>query len=136
MDNMKNKAFQFIEDHRQEMLDFWQEIVNMESGSTHKAGVDALAFRLKQFLDQAGAATRILEMKNAGNMLVSEIGAARANPAVLFMGHMDTVFPVGTVRPASFYHQGWIGLWTRGAGYERRYCCFSLCDFGAGCRRV
>ena len=101
MDSMKNKAFQFIEDHRQDMLDFWQEIVNMESGSTNKAGVDALALRLKQFLDQAGAATRIIEMKEAGNMLVSEIGALRANPAVLFMGHMDTVFPAGTVAQPS-----------------------------------
>ena len=33
MDNMKSKAFRFIDGHRDEMPALWQEMVNMESGS-------------------------------------------------------------------------------------------------------
>lgn len=102
MDNMKKKIFDFIDAHRDEMLDFWQEMVNMESGSQDKAGVDAVAARFQQALNGAGASVRIVEMEKAGNMLVGEVGAERAKPPVLFMGHMDTVFAKGTVEKRPF----------------------------------
>jgi glutamate carboxypeptidase len=35
-------------------------------------------------------------------MLVGEIGAGRPKPGILFMGHMDTVFPPGTVAKRPF----------------------------------
>ena len=38
MNNLKNNAFQFIDDHRQDMLALWQELVNTESGSADKTG--------------------------------------------------------------------------------------------------
>lgn len=92
----------FVDARREEMLSLWQEVVNMESGSGYKAGIDAVAARFQQVLDGEGAATRIVEMEKAGNMLVGEVGADRDKPAVLFMGHMDTVFPVGTVAKRPF----------------------------------
>ena len=102
MDNMKEIAFRFIDAHREEMIALWQELVNMESGSAHKPGIDAVAARIRQVLDGEGAATRIVEMEKAGNMVVGEIGAGRAQSKVLFMGHMDTVFSVGTVDKRPF----------------------------------
>ena len=102
MDNMKQKIFDFIDAHRDEMVDFWREMVNMESGSLDKAGIDAVAARFQQVLSGAGASVRIVEMEKAGNMLVGELGANRANPPVLFMGHMDTVFSKGTVEKRPF----------------------------------
>ena len=92
----------FVDAHREEMVSFWQEIVNMESGSQNKAGIDAVAARLGQALALEGAAVKIVEMEKAGNMLVAEVGAGRNKPAVLFMGHMDTVFPLGTVAKRPF----------------------------------
>ncbi len=102
MDNMKKKIFDFIDAHRDEMLDFWREMVNMESGSQDKEGIDAVAARFQQVLSGAGASVRIIEMEKAGNMLVGAMGAERANPPVLFMGHMDTVFSKGTVAKRPF----------------------------------
>ena len=102
MDNMKKKIFDFIDAHRDEMLDFWREMVNMESGSQDKEGIDAVAARFQQVLSGAGASVRIVEMEKAGNMLVGELGAERAIPPVLFMGHMDTVFSKGTVEKRPF----------------------------------
>ena len=102
MNNLKSNAFKFIDDHRQDMLALWQELVNTESGSTDKPGIDTVAARIKQVLDQAGGVTKTIEMTKAGNMLVGEIGAGRVNPPVLFMGHMDTVFSTGTVAKRPF----------------------------------
>ncbi len=99
---MKERAFAFIEEHRDDALRLWQEIVDMESGSENKKGVDAVAARLRQILDAAGAATKIIEMERAGNMLVAEIGAGRPGPGVAFIGHTDTVFPEGTVANRPF----------------------------------
>lgn len=99
---IQQKISAFIDGHREEMLSLWQEVVNMESGSGNKPGIDAVATRFQQVLDGAGATTRIVEMEKAGNMLVGEVGSGRANPAVLFMGHMDTVFPLGTVAKRPF----------------------------------
>ena len=92
----------YVDSHRDEMLSLWEELVNMESGSQNKAGIDAVAERLQQVLAAEGAAAKIVEMAKAGNMLVAEVGAGRSKPAVLFMGHMDTVFPLGTVAKRPF----------------------------------
>ena len=92
----------YVDSHRDEMLSLWEEIVNMESGSQNKAGIDAVAERLQQVLAAEGAAAKIVEMAKAGNMLVAEVGAMRSKPAALFMGHMDTVFPLGTVAKRPF----------------------------------
>jgi glutamate carboxypeptidase len=102
MDDMKQKSFQFIDAHREAMVAIWQELVNMESGSGYKAGIDAVAARLQQELEGEGAATKIVAMEKAGNMIIGEVGSGRAKSTVLFMGHMDTVFPVGTVAKRPF----------------------------------
>jgi len=102
MDTMKERVFRFIDAHREEMLALWQEMVNMESGSQDKQGIDAVARKFQEVLTGEGAATRIVEMEKAGNMLVAEIGAGRSQKPVLFMGHMDTVFAKGTVAQRPF----------------------------------
>lgn len=102
MDRQKQQVFQFIDEHREEMLALWQELVSTESGSQHKPGIDAVAVRIQQVLAGEGAATRIIEMEQAGNMLIGELGEARKQAKVLFLGHMDTVFPVGTIAKRPF----------------------------------
>ncbi len=98
----KVEAFRFIDAHRDEMISLWQELVNMESGSSDKAGVDAVAARLQQELAGCGADARIVEFEQAGNMLVGKIGAETAKQPVLFIGHFDTVFKKGTVASRPF----------------------------------
>lgn len=98
----KQMAFQFIEDHRQEMLSLWQELVNTESGSSDRAGVGAVAQKVQAVLADVSANIRIVEFEQAGNMLIGEIGVTRSKPGVIFMGHMDTVFSSGTVATRPF----------------------------------
>lgn len=98
----KQEIFHFIDDHREEMLALWREMVNQESGSADKAGVDRVQGMVKGILEREGATVRIVEYETAGNMLVAEIGRERSKPAVIFMGHVDTVFKTGTVEKRPF----------------------------------
>lgn len=98
----KQLAFQFVEDHRQEMLSFWQELVNTESGSSDQAGVGAVAKKVQKILADEGANIRLVEFETAGTMLVGEMDANQSKSGVIFMGHMDTVFSTGTVAQRPF----------------------------------
>ncbi|MDU2065102.1 MAG: M20 family metallopeptidase [Sporomusaceae bacterium] len=102
MNQQKTAAFSYIDGHRDEMISLWQELVTMESGSLHKAGVDAVAKRIGQVLDDVGAKTEFVEFEQAGNLLVSHVDATTEAPSVIFMGHMDTVFKTGTVAQRPF----------------------------------
>ncbi len=101
METMKKAAWQFIDTHQKEMLALWRELVQIESGSQYKAGVDAVAQKVKSQLDCLGAQTRVIEMPHAGNMVVSSWGEADRAP-ILLLGHMDTVFPNGTIHERPF----------------------------------
>lgn len=101
METMKKAAWQFIDTHQEEMLALWRELVQIESGSQYKTGVDAVAQKVKSQLDCLGAKTRVIEMPHAGNMVVSSWGEADRAP-ILLLGHMDTVFPNGTIHERPF----------------------------------
>jgi len=98
---LKEKAFAFIDRTRDDTLQLWRELVNTDTGLGNKPGADAAAARLRQLLDAAGAATKIIPMERAGNMLVAEFGANRPG-GVAFLGHTDTVFVPGTAAERPF----------------------------------
>ncbi len=98
---MRKNIAEFIERNKAEILAFWETLVNMESASTDKEGVDRTARFLVERFRKLGAETRIMEFEKAGNGLVAIFGKGRPGKPVAFMGHFDTVFPKGaaTTRP-------------------------------------
>lgn len=98
---MKERAWQFIDAHQEDMLAIWQRLVQIESGSMDRAGIDAVAQTIQQQMDSLGAVTRRINMPHAGSMLVSSWGKSKAAP-ILLLGHMDTVFPKGTIKERPF----------------------------------
>lgn len=102
MEDIRKQVAVYIDGHRDAMIDFWRQLVQIESGSANKAGVDAVAHRVQEELDTIGAHTEIHEMKRAGNMLVSVLDEDVPEAPVLLLGHMDTVFPDGTVAARPF----------------------------------
>lgn len=102
MEDIRKQIAVYIDGHRDAMIDFWRQLVQIESGSANKAGVDAVAHRVQEELDTIGAHTEIHEMKRAGNMLVSVLNEDLPEAPVLLLGHMDTVFPDGTVAARPF----------------------------------
>ena len=71
--------------------------VNEESGNTVKAGCDARGAMMEQELKKLGAQTQVIAMEKKGNFVKGELGTGRSGKPVLFGGHMDTVFPKGTI---------------------------------------
>lgn len=99
---MKEDVFAYIDDHKAQMMDLWQDLVNQDSPASYREGVDLVAKRVFKELEEAGASTRWDE---EGKALIAEIpGDSRA--PVLLLGHMDTVFPVGEAARRPFTVEG------------------------------
>ena len=99
---MKEDVFAYIDDHKAQMMDLWQDLVNQDSPASYREGVDLVAKRVCKELEEAGASTRWDE---EGKALIAEIpGDSRA--PVLLLGHMDTVFPVGEAARRPFTVEG------------------------------
>ena len=98
----KQQAFQFVDQHREEMVELWREVVMLESGPHEKAGIDAVAARFGKVLNEAGATIRSVEFEQAGNMLIAELGQEREKPGVIFLGHMDTAIAAGAAAERPF----------------------------------
>jgi glutamate carboxypeptidase len=78
------------------MVALLAEVVNIDSGSYNKRGVDAVGARFARFFADHGIAASIIAGGRSGNIIRAQIGASDAGPApVLLMGHQDTVFPEG-----------------------------------------
>ena len=99
---MKEDVFAYIDDHKAQIMDLWQDLVNQDSPASYREGVDLVAKRVFKELEEAGASTRWDE---EGKALIAEIpGDSRA--PVLLLGHMDTVFPVGEAARRPFTVEG------------------------------
>lgn len=99
---MKEDVFAYIDDHKAQMMDLWQDLVNQDSPASYREGVDLVAKRVFKEVEEAGASTRWDE---EGKALIAEIpGDSRA--PVLLLGHIDTVFPVGEAARRPFTVEG------------------------------
>ena len=99
---MKEDVFAYIDDHKAQMMDLWQDLVNQDSPASYREGVDLVAKRVSKELEEAGGDARWDE---EGKALIAEFpGDSRA--PVLLLGHMDTVFPVGEAARRPFTVEG------------------------------
>lgn len=99
---MQDKAFRFIDEHKEAMIALWQDLVMTESFFNDKAGIDKVSARLKKEFENIGGKVTMHEFEKAGNMLVGELGAGRKGAPIAFMGHMDTVCFPGTIKERPF----------------------------------
>src|SRR5687768_17840967 len=78
------------------MVGLLAELVNLDSGSYNKRGVDAVGARLVRFFAEHDIATSVIGSEQQGDVVRAQVGAAGgANAPILLMGHRDTVFPEG-----------------------------------------
>ena len=84
-----------------QMLALLEQLVNIDSGSYHKAGVDQVSAILADELSQSGFDVERYPMRQCGDQVV---GFKRLNGKgrLLILGHADTVWPEGTVRDWRF----------------------------------
>ena len=87
----------WLASQQQAMQDLLQKVVNIDSGSRDEAGVTAVAHALAERLQAAGVAVQFEPVPGYGVLLHAQVNAAGEGAPIVLMGHMDTVFPAGTV---------------------------------------
>ncbi len=77
-----------------------RELVEIESFSEDKAGVDELGRYVGARLRGLGATVEFRRQEDVGDHLVARLGDGRSQ--VLVLGHLDTIWPPGTLRTSPF----------------------------------
>jgi glutamate carboxypeptidase len=97
----ERRVLDWIAGERAAILGLIETLVNTDSGSYDKAGVDAAGARIRAFLGERGIATETIANDTYGDGIRATIGEGGANSTILLMGHRDTVYPQGeaTRRP-------------------------------------
>ena len=91
------------------MLTLLQTLVNTDSGSHDKAGVDAVGIHIQNFLRENGIAVEITPDEKFGDAIaatVAQDSPPLGNRPILLMGHRDTVFPKGEPSRRPFKIEG------------------------------
>ena len=85
------------------MLALLAELVNIDSGSYDKPGVDAVGARIAAFLAEHGVPVTTVPVEGYGDALKAQVaGSGGGNRPIVLMGHRDTVFPKGEVAHRPF----------------------------------
>ncbi|QQO32999.1 M20 family metallopeptidase [Bradyrhizobium diazoefficiens] len=86
----------WLASQRQAMIDLLRDVVNIDSGSYDKEGVDAVGARFEQHFAEHGIPSRRESHGTFGDALHAEVAKPGSNEKpVLLMGHRDTVFGKG-----------------------------------------
>lgn len=85
----------YLRQHQADMVELLTRIVEMESPTGHKPGLDRLAAALAEAARGLDAAVTVVECETAGNIVCARWG--EAVDGVLLLCHMDTVWELGTL---------------------------------------
>ena len=87
------------------MLAMLARLVDIDSGSHHKSGVDRVGQAICDFLDDHNIPYDVTAHTTFGNAIRATVNGGEGRP-VLLMGHRDTVFPDGEARRRPFRVEG------------------------------
>ncbi len=96
---------EFIRVNHQPMLALIENLVNVDSGSYLKSGVDEVGRILAEEYHMIGFETEVHEQEQYGNNLVIRHPEAEA-PEIVMIAHLDTVFPEDTAEKRPFHIAG------------------------------
>jgi len=95
----------YLTPRTREMVESLGKFVRCESPSHQKAPVDRYGALIAGEWRRRGAQVRILRQKLRGNHVRAEIsfgGGSRAKSQLMVLGHLDTVYPLGTLSTQPF----------------------------------
>lgn len=81
-----------------DLLDLIGRLVRVESPSDAKAGVDACVAFAAAHAKELGGRVRLHRQRAHGDVLEARFGRKTKEGRVLLLGHLDTVWPVGTLK--------------------------------------
>ena len=111
-ETMTTTACDWLAGQQAEMIECLKTLVDIDSNSYDKAGTDAVADVIVEWLETDGIAVTRTPRPESGDILEARLegdGSDASAGHVLMMGHRDTVFPTGTVAERGFTREGDIG---------------------------
>ena len=82
---------------QEEALAMLRHLVEIQSGSRNKPGLDHMAREMARILGEILPEVRVVSFADHGNMVLARTrAAATGRPGTVLLGHMDTVFPADT----------------------------------------
>jgi glutamate carboxypeptidase len=102
----KQQIMDWLAASKGDMLELLEQLVNTESWSYNKAGVDEVGEKIAAFLQGHGIDVTRIPVETHGDSFRASIGAAAGNRPIMMMGHRDTVFPTGEVAKRPFTVDG------------------------------
>jgi glutamate carboxypeptidase len=102
------KLLAALRPHEKKMVELLKAFVECESPSHDKAAVDRFGTMVAAQWRERGASVQVLKQKVTGNHVRAEISPAkgRASGQLLVLGHLDTVYPIGTLEKMPFRVSG------------------------------
>ena len=95
-----NRFLQYAEDHSDDILSTLKDIVELESFTSDKVGVDRLGGWIKARLEDLGASVEVHPNESLGDNLLAHYGEGERQ--ILLLCHIDTVWPPGTIDELPF----------------------------------
>lgn len=96
-------CLQYFRKQQTSMLDTIEQLVTIESPSDVKAAVDRLGTVLASRFSELGGKVKIHSAEKFGNHLQIDFGSAKGKKPILLLGHMDTVYAIGTIAKMPFH---------------------------------
>ena len=100
------KILTWLDQQRPAMTDLLEQLVNIDSGSYNKAGVDAVGVALEDWFAAEGIPTDRVPHGEFGDCIRAHVSGGEGNRPIILMGHRDTVFPDGTASERPFRVEG------------------------------
>jgi glutamate carboxypeptidase len=99
----EREALAWLGQQHDAMVALLADLVNIDSGSYNKPGVDAVGARFARFFAEHDITASVIAGDRRGNIIRAHLdGGDGANAPILLMGHQDTVFPEGEAERRPF----------------------------------
>lgn len=96
----------YYHDHVNEIVELTTTLANIETPSTHKEHVDQLGTHIARDFTDLGAHVERIPRAAAGDLLLAKWNTDRPGRPILFVLHMDTVWPLGTLAARPVHVEG------------------------------
>lgn len=95
--SLQAERLRYFSDRIEDIVRLIQQMVEIESPSDKKEAVDRLGLFLAAKFKALGGDVQFHKATSFGNHLQADFAGARPAKPVLLLGHMDTVYPAGTL---------------------------------------
>jgi glutamate carboxypeptidase len=100
---METNLIRAVDRRRPQILEMIGQLVRAESPTEDWAAVNRCVSMVEGWIKASGGKSQRRKQKSAGDLLVGEFGpAGRGTKPLLLLGHLDTVWPRGTLKKMPF----------------------------------